>query len=105
MSAPATRTDWCAARYRPKRTAVKSGSHDVPSAYLERYPEAGGPAERIPLWKLPFTIGRSETADHTVYSGKVSKEHVRLEVTDGRWRVRDLDSTNGTFVNGERAST
>ena len=84
---------------------MKTGPYGVPSAYLERFPEAGGPAERISLWKLPFTIGRSETADHTVYSGKVSKEHVTIEVADGRYVVRDLESTNGTFVNGERAST
>jgi len=83
---------------------VQTGPPETPPAYLERYPEAGGPAERIPLWKLPFIIGRSETADHTVYSGKVSKEHVTIEITDGRYMIRDLDSTNGTFVNGERTS-
>jgi EAL domain-containing protein (putative c-di-GMP-specific phosphodiesterase class I) len=84
---------------------VKTGSHDLPSAYLERYPEAGGPAERITLWKLPFIIGRSDTADHTVYSSKVSKEHAAIEAADGRYTVRDLTSTNGTFVNGQRTST
>ena len=84
---------------------MKTGSPDVPSAYLERYPEAGGPAERISLWKLPFTIGRSDTADHTVYSGKVSKEHATIALADGRYTVRDLDSTNGTFVNGKRLSS
>lgn len=89
----------------PKEGTVKNGPHGVPSAFLERYPEAGGPAERIPLWKLPFTIGRSDTADHIVYSSKVSKEHATLEASDGRYVVRDLGSTNGTFVNGERAST
>ena len=84
---------------------MKTGPYGVPPAYLERYPEAGGPAERIPLWKLPFVIGRSETADHTVYSSKVSKEHAIVEATAGRYVVRDLESTNGTFVNGERTST
>ena len=84
---------------------MTTGPYGVPSAYLERFPEAGGPAERISLWKLPFTIGRSETTDHTVYSSKVSKEHATIEVTDGRYVVRDLESTNGTFVNGERTST
>ena len=84
---------------------MKTGSDSAPAAYLERYPEAGGPAERIPIYKLPFTIGRAETADHTVYSVKVSKAHARLEVSDGRHIIRDLDSTNGTFVNGQRVSS
>jgi EAL domain-containing protein (putative c-di-GMP-specific phosphodiesterase class I) len=81
---------------------VKTALRGAPPAYLERFPEAGGPAERVPLWKVPFTIGRSETADHTVYSIKVSKEHAAIEVEDDRYVVRDLDSTNGTFVNGQR---
>jgi EAL domain-containing protein (putative c-di-GMP-specific phosphodiesterase class I) len=49
-------------------------------------------------------IGRSDAADHTIYSNTVSKAHAALEVVDGRHVVRDLDSTNGTFVNGQRAS-
>jgi pSer/pThr/pTyr-binding forkhead associated (FHA) protein len=81
---------------------VKTALQSVPPAYLERYPEAGGPAERVPLWKVPFTIGRSDTADHTVYSSKVSKEHAAIEVAGQRYVVRDLDSTNGTFVNDQR---
>jgi len=84
---------------------VNTGAHDVPAAFLQRFPETGGPAERIPIWKLPFIIGRSEEADLTVYSGKISKEHARLEVTDGRYAIRDLDSTNGTFVNGKKVSS
>ena len=71
-------------------------------SYLERYPEPGGPAERIPLLTLPFTIGRAESADHTIYSNKVSKEHAAIVVIGGQLAVRDLESTNGTFVNGQR---
>ena len=84
---------------------MNSSSDHIRAAYFQKFPEAGGPAERVPIWKLPFTFGRSETADHTVYSGKVSKEHARLEVTDGRYVIRDLESTNGTFVNGHRISS
>ena len=83
---------------------MKPAPQEVPAAFLERFPEAGGPAERISIARLPFTLGRSETADHTIYSGKVSKEHAKLEAVDGRYTIRDLGSTNGTFVNGHRAT-
>ena len=35
----------------------------------------------------------------------VSTRHAELRLTDGTWRVRDLASTNGTFVNGERVTS
>jgi EAL domain-containing protein (putative c-di-GMP-specific phosphodiesterase class I) len=82
---------------------VAATPQDRTFPYLERHAEAGGPVERVPVLKVPFTIGRSETADHTVYSSKVSKEHVTIVLDGGRYVVRDLDSTNGTFVNGKRA--
>ncbi|HEX5215405.1 MAG TPA: FHA domain-containing protein, partial [Vicinamibacterales bacterium] len=70
--------------------------------YLEHFAEMGGPMQRVPLLALPFVLGRSETAGHTIYSSKVSKEHAAIVAVDGRYAVRDLQSTNGTFVNGDR---
>ena len=32
----------------------------------------------------------------------VSRRHARLSFRDGHWVLRDLDSTNGTRVNGQR---
>jgi len=72
--------------------------------YLERYPELGGPVERVMLMKLPFSIGRADEADHQVFSNKVSKQHAVITKVDGRLLLRDLHSTNGTFVNGRRTS-
>jgi EAL domain-containing protein (putative c-di-GMP-specific phosphodiesterase class I) len=74
----------------------------MPMPYLERHPEPGGPVERIAVHKLPFTIGRGETADHVIYSNKVSKEHATIVATGDGYVLRDLQSTNGTFVNGQR---
>ena len=70
--------------------------------YLESFAERGGPAERVPLVRTPFVIGRSATVDHTVYSSKVSKEHAVIDRFGDRYLVTDLVSTNGTFVNGRR---
>ena len=83
---------------------MKLGARDIPDVYLERFPEAGGPAERILITRLPFTFGRSEFADHTVYSSKVSKEHATLDWTEDGFLIKDNESTNGTFVNGERTT-
>ena len=49
------------------------------------------------------TLGRATGADFIVDAALVSRVHCRFTATvDGDLEVRDLDSTNGTFVNGER---
>jgi EAL domain-containing protein (putative c-di-GMP-specific phosphodiesterase class I) len=72
------------------------------NAYLEHYPEHGGPAEKVPIAASPFVIGRSRDASLTIYSQKVSKEHAVITRGDDGLFVKDLASTNGTFVNGRR---
>ena len=49
------------------------------------------------------TIGRATGADFIVDAPLVSRVHCRLTaLPHGDLEVRDLKSTNGTFVNGER---
>ncbi len=49
------------------------------------------------------TVGRAAGADFIVDAALVSRVHCRLTaLPDGELEVRDLDSTNGTFLNGER---
>jgi len=49
------------------------------------------------------TLGRATGADFIVDAALVSRVHCRLTVLkDGTLEVRDLESTNGTFVNGSR---
>ena len=49
-------------------------------------------------WKL----GSSNACDIVVAQPTVSGEHCRLSVQDGKYVLEDLESTNGTFVNGYR---
>jgi pSer/pThr/pTyr-binding forkhead associated (FHA) protein len=49
------------------------------------------------------TIGRATGADFIVDAPLVSRVHCRLTASaDGNLEVQDLDSTNGTFINGKR---
>jgi pSer/pThr/pTyr-binding forkhead associated (FHA) protein len=49
------------------------------------------------------TIGRAIGADFIVDAALVSRVHCRLTaLADGQLELRDLESTNGTFVNGVR---
>ena len=69
--------------------------------------DAGKPEKTFRL--LPGsirTVGRATGADFIVEAPLVSRVHCRLTVApDGTLEVRDLESTNGTFVNGQRVET
>lgn len=49
-----------------------------------------------------MTIGRDEVNDIVLYSEHVSKEHAVIELSEGRFTLRDLNSVNGTYLNGGR---
>jgi pSer/pThr/pTyr-binding forkhead associated (FHA) protein len=63
-------------------------------------PVDGGPP--IELVKDLSIVGRKEDCDVRVDHKSVSKQHCVLVKTDGLLLVRDLGSTNGTRVNGQR---
>ncbi|MHC5019353.1 MAG: sigma 54-interacting transcriptional regulator [Planctomycetota bacterium] len=48
------------------------------------------------------TLGRGSECEVPVRDGAASRRHCRVEQEDGRWFCRDLDSHNGTRVNGLR---
>jgi pSer/pThr/pTyr-binding forkhead associated (FHA) protein len=50
------------------------------------------------------TVGRAPRADFIVDAALVSRLHCRLAAGAAELEVVDLESTNGTFVNGERAT-
>lgn len=49
-------------------------------------------------------VGRSEESEIVLLDPSVSRSHAILEIAAGEPVVRDLGSTNGTFVNGRRVS-
>jgi diguanylate cyclase (GGDEF)-like protein len=57
----------------------------------------------VQLGPKTTVIGREKDADLSVEMASVSRHHAKIErQPDGRYRLIDLDSTNGTFVNDVR---
>lgn len=61
-----------------------------------------GGGDPIPLRKPKLMVGRRPSCDIQLDFPNVSSQHCELEFVNGYWRVRDLHSSNGTKVNGER---
>jgi pSer/pThr/pTyr-binding forkhead associated (FHA) protein len=66
----------------------------------ELVPVGGGDA--IPLVSEVMTIGRRQSCDIRLNFQNISGTHCELAFKNGVWHVRDLNSTNGVKVNGER---
>lgn len=65
----------------------------------------GVPAYGAYLIDKELQVGRSEECDIFLLDPSVSRRHAVVAVEDGVPVVRDLGSTNGTFVNGDRVKT
>jgi pSer/pThr/pTyr-binding forkhead associated (FHA) protein len=53
----------------------------------------------------PLLIGRDRDAQLVLADSEVSRRHARLETQDGTVFLRDLGSSNGTFLNGRRLTS
>ena len=58
---------------------------------------------QVILLDLPvITIGRDPISDVVLNDPEVSRQHVRLTLTEDGYTAQDLGSTNGTFIDGDR---
>ncbi len=72
------------------------------SWYLESRLDTRGRVRRAAIRPLPFRVGRQLDSDLFLNSSHGSHRHAELFEQGGALWVRDLDSTNGTSVNGRR---
>ena len=61
-------------------------------------PELG---RRVRLGAAPFEIGRSSTTDLFIDQESISRHHARISFDGSAYWVKDLESTNGTYVNDD----
>ncbi len=59
------------------------------------------PLRRFPLHTLPFSVGRKTESALCLPVGCISKNHAEFYLEGNQIGLRDLGSTNGTYVNGE----
>ncbi len=63
------------------------------------------PVRTIRISSSPFTVGRRNGNVLTIDNPSVSGKHAEMSLEEGHLIVKDLGSTNGTFVNGMRINT
>ncbi|MBN1315468.1 MAG: FHA domain-containing protein [Anaerolineales bacterium] len=61
------------------------------------------PSRQFPLVSV-LNIGRSAGSDILLPDKWISRQHARIELVEGKPRIIDLGSGNGTFVDGKRIS-
>lgn len=73
----------------------------MPHSYLEV--RHGVTSERVPISGEKLTLGKDEANDICIaHDPSISHLHMALERYGASWVVRDLGSSNGTYLNGER---
>ncbi|NEZ02999.1 FHA domain-containing protein [Wenzhouxiangella sp. XN201] len=65
----------------------------------------GVSGQSFALTSARMVIGRAESCNLRIDDASVSSEHARLSRDAGGWRVVNLLSTNGTFVNEQKVSS
>ncbi len=100
---------WAPAAGVPVPPAPKPAAPSTPRTHPAQRPWLEVDGDRYPLLSAITVLGRDNTADVILDDPGISRRHTEIRVTtDGPHLVasiRDLGSTNGTFVNGERITS
>jgi pSer/pThr/pTyr-binding forkhead associated (FHA) protein len=93
-----------------KAPAADTAAHRAPphagSKTAKRLVITSGPREGVEI-DLPaeqLTIGRSSESGLVIRDDYTSTHHARLMLWDDQWVIQDLESTNGTFLDGSRVT-
>ena len=80
--------------------AARTPTDDAAAGDLRLVVRRGGPEGSVfPLHGGELTVGRAQDSDICLPDASLSRHHARLVREGAAWRVADLASANGTFVN------
>ena len=83
----------------PAKPGGPATTSTVTKLVITSGPKAG---LELPLGNEPMTIGRSSESGLVIRDDYTSTHHARLMLWNDEWVIQDLDSTNGTLVDGVR---
>jgi pilus assembly protein CpaF len=89
---------------RPKLLTGEACAAQFAHVFSIAITERGGHQRQLDVDGSEIRIGRLDDNEIVLPRGNVSKRHARVTLEDGRYVLRDLGSTNGTYVNGRRIS-
>src|SRR5436190_15819562 len=75
----------------------------MPGPYLEV--QAGSQMSLLPLDQPRITVGRHPANTLVVNDERASRAHCVIEQVDDGWQLRDLKSSNGTRLNGDKVDS
>lgn len=98
---------YCSALYRPTSKPIQTPSERFPTPSAPNIPlliclQGPQSGQEFPLTAREFTIGRSADNMLRVEGMLVSRYHAQISFRDGQYVLYDRESTNGTYVNGQR---
>ena len=76
-------------------------AHSKPTATLRWQDEANSQEMTYVIGEADRFVGRDSSNDIVLADDQASVKHVKISCSEGTFRVADLGSSNGTFVNGE----
>jgi hypothetical protein len=80
-----------------RRTSMEEKLNDTGYFFVT----ATDPMGKIPLKKTVTLIGREIYCDWAIEDVRISRKHCVLQIASRGILVRDLEATNGTFINGK----
>jgi FHA domain/Protein of unknown function (DUF3662) len=92
-------------RVPPGAIEIEAGGETLASKSFCLRTVEGVPAGEIYSIEVTSRIGRSDDGEIVLLDPSVSRAHAVVEVRAGEAIVRDLGSTNGTYLNGRRIET